>query len=192
MSIPGLFGGLKYLPASLGIKALQKINPKFKNFFASAAAYGIDTNRALNYLTDRFESDSQRAYKNQLDRADSQGSIRPDEAASRAQISNQEIPGRVLKSAASIISGGLLGGGGEDEEQEENKLQGPHIPSMDQLQAPNVPQNPRVEATRAYNERQKKKRTMQQQLEEDVQRQSKPEYSIDDQLLLAMQNILKM
>ena len=112
MSIAGVIGGLKFLPASLGVKALQKVNPKFKNYFANAAAYGIDANRALDFIVERFESQSQRDYKDQLQKGASSNTLRPDEQVSRSNIRNAEMPLNALKGAASIGIGAALGGVG--------------------------------------------------------------------------------
>lgn len=116
-----LLGALKYIPASTARKALEKVNPGFKNYFAKSAAYGLDINHALDYLTDRFQSESQRAHKQHLEQGERNKTLRPDEAASKAQIDNAEIPLRALKSAASFAGGGLLGGQGREQPQQEEQ-----------------------------------------------------------------------
>jgi hypothetical protein len=123
-----IFGALKYLPASLGVKALQKVNPKFKNYFANALAYGVDANRAMDYLTERFSSDSQNDYQNQLEKGASQGTLRPDEAVSRSQMKNASMPLRALKTAGSFAIGAGLGSQGEEESQEQGMQKPPPPP----------------------------------------------------------------
>lgn len=133
-----VLGALKYLPASLGVKALQKINPKFKNYFANALSYGVDANRAMDYLTERFSSDSQNDYKNQLEEGASKGTLRPDEAVSRSQMNNAGVPLKALKTAASFAIGGSLGRMGEEEDQQSKQpppppsTQPPPIPAQKQ------------------------------------------------------------
>lgn len=114
MTIAVVLAGLRYLPASLGVKALQKVNPKFKNYFANAAAYGYDATKALEYLSGRFESDSQKDYKNQLDQGAANNTLRPDEAMSRSEMSNQSMPGKALRAGIGLLTGGLLGGIGDN------------------------------------------------------------------------------
>ena len=105
-----IMGAIKYLPASLGVKLLQKVNPKFKNFFTTAAAYGYDANNALDYLKNRFESQSSQSFENQLEKGASQGTLRPDEMAAKSQISNSQIPGKVARSALAYGGAALAGG----------------------------------------------------------------------------------
>lgn len=105
-----IFNALKYIPASVGIKALEKYNPKFKNYFAKVAAYGLDTNRALDYLSDRFGGSTGQNYKEELAQGEKQGTLRPDELASKSNLENREIPGKLLRSALSL-GGGLIGAG---------------------------------------------------------------------------------
>lgn len=112
-----IIGALKYLPASIARKALVKVNPKFANYFSKVVAYGLDTNRALDYLSDRFESESQKSYKDQLRSRESQGLLRPDEMVSKGQLEREEMPGKALRSALAFGTGGLLGGFGSDEQQ---------------------------------------------------------------------------
>lgn len=109
---------LKYIPVSTARKALEKVNPGFKNYFAKSAAYGLDINRAMDFLSDRFQSDAQKAHKAHLEQGEANKTLRPDEAASKAQISNAEAPLRGLKTAASFIGGGLLGMEGKEKAPE--------------------------------------------------------------------------
>lgn len=103
-----IFGALRYLPAKLARQALVKVNPKFNNYFTNALAYGVDTNRALDFLLDRFESDAQKNYKNSLEQGAAANTLRPDEAVSRSEMNNSAIPGKILKGAASLALGAGL------------------------------------------------------------------------------------
>lgn len=118
-ALQAVMAGLKYIPASLGMKALTRINPKFKNFFTEAASYGIDTNRAIDYLTDRFSNPSTQQFEGQLEQGANQGTLRPDEMAARSEISNANIPSKLLKGAASFGGAGLALGSGESDQQEQ-------------------------------------------------------------------------
>ena len=113
-----ILGALKFLPASLARKALSKVNPGFDTFFSRALSYGIDADRAIEYLSDRFQSDAQKSHQNQLDRGAANQTLRPDEAVSRSEMSNAAIPGKILKGAASLAIGGGLGMGGQKKTKE--------------------------------------------------------------------------
>lgn len=152
-----ILGALRYLPATLALKALERVSPKFKNYFATAAAYGIDANRALSYLTDRFESGSQRSYKAQLEAGAANGTLRPDEAASRANIANKELPAKVLKTGLSFAAGGLLGGNGEQEQPQEKTTE-PNSPATggkEEIQRTQIPpeEQSRIEALNKWRDR---------------------------------------
>ena len=136
-----IFNALKYIPASVGIKALEKYNPKFKNYFAKVAAYGLDTNRALDYLADRFGGEGEQNYKQQLEQGERQGTLRPDELASKSNIANSEIPGRIARTGAAL-GGGLIGASAamgsellEREEQEKSEQQKQYLQQQAQQQA---------------------------------------------------------
>lgn len=105
-----IFGALKYVPATVARKALEKVNPKFKNYFSTSVAYGLDANRALDYLSDRFQSDAQRSHKQQLEQGAANNTLRPDEMVSRSQLKNAEMPANVLKSALAFGGAGALTG----------------------------------------------------------------------------------
>lgn len=130
---------LKYIPVSTARKALEKVNPGFKNYFAKATAYGLDINHAIDFLSDRFQSDSQKAHKSHLEQGQANNTLRPDEAASKAQIANSEAPLKGLKTAASFIGGGLLGREEEDQPMQQNMAK---VSPQNQPQQPqNIPQN---------------------------------------------------
>jgi len=109
----------KTIGAPLALKALTKLNPKFKNFFTEAAAYGYGADQALSYLTERFSKPNE--FQNQLEKGEAQGTLRPDEAAAKQQINAQQIPGKILRSGAAFGGAGLLGAMGDqpagDEQQ---------------------------------------------------------------------------
>lgn len=105
-----IMGAMKYLPVSLGVKLLQKVNPKFKNYFTTAAAYGYDANNALDYLKDRFENQETESFENQLEKGATQGTLRPDEMAAKSQIANSQIPGKAVRSVAAFGGAALAGG----------------------------------------------------------------------------------
>lgn len=95
--------GLKHVPASIGIKALEKLDPRFKNFFTSALSYGLDANRAFDYLIDRFGGGKpeQNFQSKQL---------RPDEQVAKNEIEASGIPARLVKSGAALGLGALGAG----------------------------------------------------------------------------------
>lgn len=113
-----ILNAAKFLPASLTIKALEKFSPKFKNYFARVAAYGLDTNRALDWVTDRFRNEQGANFEGELESGAQRGTLRPDEMVARQQINQSKIPGKVVRSLASL-GGGFLGAqAGQEEEQQ--------------------------------------------------------------------------
>jgi hypothetical protein len=140
-----ILGALKYLPASMAQKALVKVNPSFGGYFSKALSYGVDANRALDYLLERFESDSQRDYKRQLEQGAAQGTLRPDEKVSRSEMANAALPAKVLKAGASALIGGGLGFG---KEQVPAQQEIPELTQQEKKQA----------AVSQYNERMNKKK----------------------------------
>ena len=152
-AISSVFGALKYVPATVARKALEKVNPGFKNYFSSALSYGIDANRALDYISDRFESSAQRDYKEKLEQGARAETLRPDEKASRSQIKNAEMPGKLLRGAAAIggaaLAGGLPSGIAQaaqsvSNEQPEHvpglgQYKGEHEPNIGQMKGENIP-----------------------------------------------------
>ena len=154
-AISSVMGALKYLPASLARQALAKANPKFNSYFSKALSYGIDADRALSYLTDRFESDSQRDYRQGLEKGAANQTLRPDEMVSRSQMKNQEIPGNALRKVAAIGLGGALGYEpnqeiSQDEDQQVNQIgQNPQNPQN----PPNSPMTQQEGLKRYYSAR---------------------------------------
>lgn len=213
-----IFQALKIVPASVGVKYLEKYSPVFKNYFAKVAAYGLDTNRALDYLKDRFSNEATENFKSQLEQGERKGTLRPDEMAAKTQISNAEIPGQVLRGAASL-AGGFIGSGASREEEQPEEAQAQQqmqqqAQPQPQAQAPQRQQGPRELAAKRLNDMQKEKKLI-QQLQADFQakygRQApeSPEFPTarsqparsqgaaprgtgDEALLAAMEKILRM
>lgn len=100
----------RFLPASAFVKILQKFNPKFKNYFTDAAAYGYDVNHALDYLNQRFSSQHAEPFENKLEQRAASGQARPDEMIARKEIQQSKMPGKIARSAAAFGAGALLGG----------------------------------------------------------------------------------
>ncbi len=97
----------KAVPAALGIKGLGKIDPRLEKFFSGAAASGYGTDMALDFLRDQLSPSSNDT--EMLEKGESQGTLRPDEAAS-LQTSRQrnELP-NAAKNVA--VTGASLAGG---------------------------------------------------------------------------------
>lgn len=203
----GIFNALKYIPASVGIKYLEKVSPKFKNYFAQVAAFGLDANRAFDYLKDRFENEATSKYKSQLEAGEQRGQLRPDELAAKTQIANSEIPGKILRSAAALGTGFSLGGNREEPMQEEQAQ------PQQQIQQAQEPPSARSQARSRLNEMQKDKKLI-EQLQAEFESKygqrppASPEFptgrqqapmqqpsrqgSGDAELIAAMERILKM
>lgn len=108
---------LKLIPASTAVKALSKVDKRFKNYFASAAAYGLDVNRAVDFVSDRFSQD------NEEGRIQKKPAPTLEEKTALQNIqTSQRIP-RNLKTAASFAAGGLLGETPEEATPEQQAAQ---------------------------------------------------------------------
>ena len=188
-----IMGVLKYLPASVARKALTKVNPNFEGFFSKALSYGIDANRAIDYLSDRFTSEAQKDHERQLERGSVNNTLRPDEKVSRSEMSNASIPGKILKGAASLAIGGGLGmGGNKSAPQPQQMAQEPIEPQEMQRQ----------EALQKFNKKVRPKKPKSelnpQALKEQFQQEygEQPEQSqgddVDQALLAAFEKILSM
>jgi hypothetical protein len=195
MSVPAIFGALKYIPASVGVKALEKLSPMFKNYFSRVAAYGLDTNRALDYLKDRFENEASQDFQSQLNQGEQAGTLRPDEKAAKSQISNAKAPGKIARTIASL-GGGLIGAsaGQGKADQGVTKTNEP----MTKPEEISKVLSPREEALQKYNRMKKQKSTI-DQLQGDFEKEygpglretQAPANASDDELLALMQKILK-
>ena len=112
-----ILGIAKHVPATVARKLLGKLNPKFNNYFSKAVSYGLDANSALDYLVDRFTNPTQKTHEQQLEQGEANKTLRPDEMQSKAQMRNQQLPGKIAKSIAGFGIGALLGGNQEGGEQ---------------------------------------------------------------------------
>lgn len=101
-----ILGGLKYVPASIGIKVLEKAHPMFKNYFSKVTAYGLDASKALDYLTSRFSNPNDFEQSLQSRNPDQ---LRSDERIAKNEISASKGPGKALRNAASLATGLTLG-----------------------------------------------------------------------------------
>lgn len=128
-----IFGALKYLPKSVARQSLEKYNPAFKSYFSKALAYGFDAGSAIDYLSDRFETDQQREYQEKLEKGAANNTLRPDEQVSRSTIGNQKGVEKLARNGLAIATGGLLGARGE---------QGQREPELQQAEAPYSQQSP--------------------------------------------------
>jgi hypothetical protein len=118
MGINAILGAASYVPATIIQKALGKLDPRFNGYFSKALSYGIDIDRSVNYLADKFEDDSTKNYKYRLKEKGAIGTLRPDQAVSKSQIENSEIPGKALKAIASYGTGAALALPGKQEKQQ--------------------------------------------------------------------------
>lgn len=102
MSLPAWTKALEYLPATGVLKFLEKKDPRYKNYFASVLANGLDINRALNFVTDKISSRPSQEFKGQLEQRGQQGVLRPDEMVAREQLRSSELPTKIAGSALSF------------------------------------------------------------------------------------------
>ena len=119
----------QFIPTALAVKGLEKINPRFKTFFANAGAAGYGTDRALNFLRNQLELPASRQNEQQLEQRTAQGVARPDEAAALQRLQTEQRPAKALGQAATLaagIAGGIGGlssmGGGQESPQAANPI----------------------------------------------------------------------
>lgn len=169
--LENIMKAIRFLPASVAVKALQKFNPKFKNYFANAVAYGFDVNNALDYLKNKFEGEHSQGFRQGLESRE--GQLRPDEQISLNRLRQAEMPGKVVRGLASVAGGALLGGvpgattaaagelaGNIPQEQPE------HIPGLGQLKAQHGPPSPREQSLKRHAKMTKEKRLIDKLMEE--------------------------
>jgi hypothetical protein len=124
----------KLIPTNLAFKGLQKLDPRIGKFLNLAgAAYGTDV--ALDFLRDKFDTESSKATQQNTKSKLGTGQLRPDEEAAYQQIANsKQIPNLLMsagKTAAGIAGGAGLAGlgaqvlGGLSQGQEEIPMAGP-------------------------------------------------------------------
>jgi hypothetical protein len=112
-----ILGGIKYLPASAGIKVLEKVHPMFKNYFSKVTAYGLDASRALDYLSSRF-SNSGEFEQSLASRNPDQ--LRSDERIAMNEIAASKAPGKALRNVAALGTGLSLGSSQEAVPSDQN------------------------------------------------------------------------
>ena len=116
MSFAPLLQAAQILGPALVTQGLEKINPKFKNFFSKAASYGYTADQSIDYLRKKFANPNQQAYQNQLQSRVAGGMARPDEQASMADIHQRELPGNVLQKLGAFGGAGLTSRGQEQQQ----------------------------------------------------------------------------
>jgi len=104
---------LRLIPASVAVKALGKVDKRLQSFFANAAAYGLDVNRAVDFVADRFAHDTEE------ERLRNKQAPTPEEALDLQGIERAKAPGRALKTAASFAIGSQLAGAPEEAPQQQ-------------------------------------------------------------------------
>jgi len=82
-------------------KGLEKVNPKFSNFFQEAGKYGHSLGATLGFLQSEFGGSSK------IDETS-----RPDEQANLELQRQSELPGRIAATAGKTALGAALGGAG--------------------------------------------------------------------------------
>jgi len=83
-------------------KGLEKIDPRFKNFFSATSKFGYPAGAAIGFL------------KSELGKGFSDSKVdpnlRPDEAANLERKRQNEFPQRLVGAATNVAAGGALGG----------------------------------------------------------------------------------
>jgi hypothetical protein len=109
VGLESIMKALNVLTPIAGSKLLEKYNPKFKNYFSKAAAYGFTIDNAIDYLKNRFQESQSSNIKEQLQsREPSQ--MRPDEQIALNRLRQQEMPARAAQTIGSIGAGAMLAG----------------------------------------------------------------------------------
>jgi hypothetical protein len=110
-----IFNALKFIPASMAVKALSKVDKRFNNFFANAAAYGYDINNALDFISKKFSDESER------EKLERKNNPTAEEGIALQQMNKGRMPIEALKGAASFALGGLVGSGQEEPTNNQNQ-----------------------------------------------------------------------
>ena len=92
------------VPVGMAVKGLEKIDPRFKKFFASAAGAGFGIDQAMGYLRSKF-SGSGKTQTNMNLRADEQAN----QALVRQSHERPQAAGNALRTGAAL-GGAALGG----------------------------------------------------------------------------------
>lgn len=100
----------KLVPSYLGLKGLEKLNPKLQRFITSSAGAGYGADAVMDFIRDRMQGSSAKAEKNRLEEGLHKGNLRPDEKASLQEINNSQQKTDTFQKAASTgigLAGGL-------------------------------------------------------------------------------------
>jgi hypothetical protein len=123
-----IFNALKFVPAGTAVKMLGKFDPRFKSYFAKVAADGLDINRAIDYVQQKFGNQNSQQNEDQLERGSQQGTLRPDEEISRQEIQRSRTPTNVLKNAVGFGTAAALGGQTQSPQESPPQVQGDQNP----------------------------------------------------------------
>lgn len=110
MSIMALLNPI--IGSVLAMKGLEKIDPSMKKFFGYGAAAGYGADQMMDFLRSKAESEGYKGLKSKLAESEQQGTLRPDEAATKERIRQAELPANIAQGALSTaagLAGGLLG-----------------------------------------------------------------------------------
>ena len=100
------------LPISIAVGGLNKIDPRFKKFFSSAALAGYGTDAALDYLRDKFEGEGHKQETSRLEERQASGNARPDELQALRTREQNAAPANAIQKGISFgagLTGGLAG-----------------------------------------------------------------------------------
>lgn len=106
----GLFSLVSpYLGSALAVAGLGKLDPTLQKFFGYGAAAGYGTDQILDFLRSRMEGEGHAALKNKLEEGSQEGTLRPDERASKERMRQNQIGPDIAQGA--IAAGAGLGAG---------------------------------------------------------------------------------
>lgn len=103
-----------HLSSAIAIAGLSRMNPQLQKFIAYGTAAGYGTDEILSFLREKMESQGYTALKGKLESGAREGTLRPDEMATRERIRQEELAPDIAQGALSTaagLSGGLLGRG---------------------------------------------------------------------------------
>ena len=173
-------------------KGVEKLDPRLKGFFKRANEYGYPLGAAIGFLKSEFGGKKE----NQVD-----PSLRPDQAANLEIKRQNERSSNFLGKAANVAVGAGLGGAlGAGLSAVGQKIGSqPQQQQQEQPMQQEAEMSPQQQVIKKYNAM-KKKNSLVGKLEEDFQREygsplrdvQAPSNSSDDELIAAMQQILKM
>lgn len=109
----GIFAFLNpVIGSALAIKGIEKLDPTMKKFFGYGTAAGYGTDQILDFLRSKAESEGYKGLKSKLSEGEAQGTLRPDERATKERIRRAELPADIAQGALSTaagVAGGLIG-----------------------------------------------------------------------------------